>query len=251
MPDGGSARVGETMGRPEGCRGSNAAHRRTRPGRARRPGRVIAGGRIQLPLPFQLGSGATVAPPTDGDAALTIASVDRISLSDIELLSGNARVTFDLESSLSGDRLTVSRVRLGSEKTSIEGSGEFSSLAARRGLFATSADPLDLDEVLTIASAFNWPASGESSPAAEGQPLALAPGGVRLEPFGVGAFDGTVDGRLTVDTTGESSRVAVSAAARGQPRRVARDHPWRVGVAVGLHRRPGSGQASAAQHLGG
>ena len=148
-------------------------------------------------------------------------------------------MTLDLESSLSGDRLAVSRLRVRSEKTSIEGTGEFSSLAARRGVFTTTADPLDLDEVLTIASAFSRPASGDASPVAQGPPLALdvrvevkaprgrllgidftdlattialARGGVTLEPFGVGVFGGTVDGRLTVDTSSESSRVAVSAA---------------------------------------
>ena len=72
------------------------------------------------------------------------------NIGDIELVSGNAKVTLDLESSLSEDRLAISRVRLRSGKTSIDGSGEVSSLAARRGVFTTTADPLDLDEVLAI-----------------------------------------------------------------------------------------------------
>jgi uncharacterized protein involved in outer membrane biogenesis len=202
-------------------------------------GLVIAGSRIQLPLPFRLGGGAPAAPAAEGGTAVTIASVDRISLSDIELVSGSAKVTLDLESSLSGDRLAVSRVRLRSGTTSIDGSGEFSSLGARRGVFTTTADPLDLDEVLAIASAFSKPVAGEVGPVAPSQPLALdvrvqvtAPRGrvlgidftdlattfalergvVTLEPFGVSVFDGTVEGRLAMDTSDESSRVTVSAA---------------------------------------
>ncbi len=209
--------------------------------RVENAGLVISGSRIQLPLPFALGGGSSdgAAATGDGGSALTIASVDRIALSDIELVSGSAHVTLDVESSLSGDRLIVSRVRLRSDSTSIDGSGEFSSLAARTGAFRADADPLDLDEVLTIASAFAGPLAGDSTAGVGDGPLppldlrvdlkaprgrllgidftglattiALARGGITLEPFGVGVFDGSLNGRLTVDTTGTSSSVAVAA----------------------------------------
>jgi AsmA protein len=211
---------------------------------------VISGSRIQLPVPFALGGasgGGSAAPSSSAAAALTIASIDRISLNDIELAVGGTHLRLDVESSLAGDRLVVSRVRLRSDKTSVDGSGEFSSLTARKGAFTAKADALDLDELLTIASGFSGPASGDVAPAAAtpgaagsagpldvrldlkaprgrllgieftglSTTMAATRGGIALDPFAVRVFDGTLTGRLRLDTAGQPSKASVSAKVAG------------------------------------
>lgn len=141
---------------------------------------------------------------------------------------GNTHLTLDLESSLSGDRLIVSSVKLRSERTKLDGSGEFTSLTARRSVFTVTGDPLDLDELLTIASgaagATPEGAPGSAATSAASVPidlrmeikapkgrllgidvaglettLAVARDGLTLEPFKVGVFDGSLAGRLAVE----------------------------------------------------
>ena len=210
--------------------------------RVERGGVVISGSRISLPLPFALGgtTGRSSTPTSDAAAGLTFASIDRISLSDIDLAVGNAHLKLDLESSLSGDRLVVSRVRLRSDRTSLDGTGEVTSLAARKSSFTVTGDPLDLDELLTIASGVTGSTSGgATAPAAvpatsspidlrmeikspKGRllgidfanlttTLAVTRDGLALEPFSVGLFDGTLAGRLGVDTDREPSEMTLAA----------------------------------------
>jgi uncharacterized protein involved in outer membrane biogenesis len=215
--------------------------------RVERAGITIAGSRITLPLPPGLGArggaGTHGSSPVrrDGDP-LTIISIDRISLSDIELAAGDKRLRLDVESALDGDRLVVSSFRLKSAQTSMEGSGEFSSLKAWRGTFSVGADPLDLDELLAVASAF---ASGGLAPedpraTVAGQPapmdvrlelkatrgrlvginftdltaaLVIGAGAIALDPFGIQVFDGRVNGRVSVDTKTQPPRASMSATA--------------------------------------
>ena len=90
-------------------------------------------------------------------AELSIDSIDRIALENIELVSAGRRLRLDIESSLQGDHLTVSSLRLQSAGTVVTGSGEFTSLTERRGTFSATADPLDLDELLAIAAGLSGP----------------------------------------------------------------------------------------------
>ncbi len=215
-------------------------------------GLVVGGSRIRLPLPFTLGAadGAGPAPaPTASasdaaaSAALAIVSVDQIALRDIELLVGEKRLVVDLESSLSGRRLTVSSVRLSSERTVIQGSGELPDIGGLSGRFSLSAETLDLDELLTVAAgisasgseAASRPTAGSSPPAAQapldlridlkaargralGQDftdlsasLALTREGLQLEPVTLNLLGGRLDGRLRVDTSQPSTQVSLAA----------------------------------------
>jgi hypothetical protein len=194
---------------------------------------AISGSRLVLPLAISLGGGGATppasspAPESDAPNSFTIVSIDRISLQEIDLVVGERQVRLEMESSLEGDRLAVSRFRLKSGETVAQGSGEFSSLAARRGTFSASADPLDVDELLALASGFGGQgstptpaAAGVRSPAADvrleltaargrlaGIPfddfatsLALRGEEVTLDPLAARVFGGSVRGRLHVDT---------------------------------------------------
>ncbi|WP_239489811.1 AsmA-like C-terminal region-containing protein [Luteitalea sp. TBR-22] len=200
-------------------------------------GLEISGSRIVLPLPFTLGADTTKAPPASGDAGgLTIASIDRISLRDVVLSVGSAQVALDLESSLSGERLTVSRLRLRSARTTLEGTGNVTGLSAPTGQFTVTADPLDLDELLAIASGLTGSAPStndapQRTPAAidlrttvtapKGRLLGIdftrlqatlqvTPRGVSLEPLGMSLLGGTLTGRAVVDTTRATAAMTLS-----------------------------------------
>jgi uncharacterized protein YhdP len=210
-------------------------------------GIVVTGSQLTLPLPIAF-AGETPGPGASAEAAgassaFTIASIDRIALEDVELVSQDRRLRLDVESSLEGDRLQISTLRLQSDGTKVTGRGELSSVRERRGAFSLTADPLDLDELLAIMSGLSGLRPAGASPPASGgadasaQPpldvrleiqaprgrivgvdfaplastLTLARGSVTLEPFRVGAFDGTLTGRLHLDTSGATPRASLSA----------------------------------------
>ena len=199
---------------------------------------VVSGSRLQMPVPFRLGGTAPTSPtatPADAPAAdgsaLTVVSVDRILLENIVLAVGTTQVRLDADSSLEGDRLLVRRLRLASERTTIEGSGEVTSLTARQGTFALEATTLDLDELMALAAGLSQPAATETTatqPPIDLRVTVAAPTGrlagiafanlattlhvtpreVALEPLSVGVFGGTVTGRLTADTVTTRLRLA-------------------------------------------
>ena len=210
---------------------------------------VVSGSHLSVPLPlaFQADTAAVAGDPTkapaDATGGFAIDSIDRISLQAVELDAQGRQLRLDLESALTGDHLTVSSLRLHSERTTVSGRGEITSLRQRRGVFSATADPLDLDELLAIASGLSGPRppSTRAGPAAQSeaatQPpldvrveiqaprgrivgidfanlattLALTRGGVTLEPFAVGVFDGKLTGRLHLDTAGTTPQVTLSA----------------------------------------
>jgi uncharacterized protein involved in outer membrane biogenesis len=214
-------------------------------------GIAVSGSKIVLPLPLALGGETPESPAGAGAATeqpegFAIASIDRISLENIELVAQGRQLHLDVESSLNGDRLEVSRLQLESEQTKISGRGEMSSLKDRRGAFTATADPLDLDELLAIASGLSGPrtpAPTTPNPAARAGPqppldvqvditaprgrvvgidfanltttVALLRGGVTLEPFAVGLFDGKLTGRLHLETAGATPLAELSAQVAG------------------------------------
>ena len=141
-------------------------------------GIVVSGSHLTLPLPIAFAADTPPAPggaadPAGGATAFAIDSIDRISLEDIELDAHGSRLRLDLESSLEGDRLTVSSLRLQSDRTKVTARGEMVSLEQRQGAFTATADPLDLDELLAIASGL----SGPRPPATRSAPAAQARAG--------------------------------------------------------------------------
>ena len=206
---------------------------------------TIADSRIVLPLPFTLGADApaevAAAATSDGAVPPVILSLDRIALSGIDLVSGARHLRLDLESSLRGDRLEVSRFTLASERTEIEGQGELSSLRDKKGQFTASADTLDLDDLLTIASGFSFTETAAAASAPTARPtmdvrielvapagrllgielsalkavVAVTGAGVALEPFSVGVFGGAVSGRLDIDASSRTPRATLSAKTAG------------------------------------
>jgi hypothetical protein len=140
-----------------------------------------------------------------------------------------------LRASLAGDRLIIDRVALSGRSSKIDGKGTLSSMARVEGSIEANADPLDLDELMAIASALTSTADdapqkrGNAAPmhlmvaltATKGQfatytfsdlstTIQLATGSVSLAPLAMRAFGGQFKGRLEVDTRANVPQLRLS-----------------------------------------
>ena len=186
---------------------------------------IVRNSQLKLPLPAGLipaNTGATTAASGPG---LTIESIRVFSLDNVQLVAPSQTMRVDLKASIAGDRLDIEQVALRGRSSRIDGKGTLSSIARLEGSLEASADPLDLDELMSIASAFTSTTSdtpqkqGSATPmrlnvaltAKKGQfatytfndlstTIQLATGSVTLSPFDVRALGGQFKGRLEVDT---------------------------------------------------
>jgi uncharacterized protein involved in outer membrane biogenesis len=130
----------------------------------------LNGARIDLPLPtFAFGAADPEATAAAAAAApLEIASVDRIRLRDVEIVSGGRTVRGDVDASLRGQALTLDAVRLAADGTTVEATGEITDLSGPVGELQLQADMLRLDDLMAFGGDFSK-GLGEDGPAtAEG-----------------------------------------------------------------------------------
>jgi uncharacterized protein involved in outer membrane biogenesis len=140
---------------------------------------LIDDGRIVWPLPFgAAGSGAS-----ETESGLTIASVREIQFRNVTFVTSLPPVTIDLDASLSGDRLDITRLTARSGANRIDASGAMTSLSRLEGQFSAKGN-------LTFAglATRNFTAR-----------IAVTPRGISLSSLTFGMFDGKFDGSLGVD----------------------------------------------------
>jgi uncharacterized protein involved in outer membrane biogenesis len=200
---------------------------------------IVSRSRLSLPLPFALVPAAAPGPPAAPGSGFTVRSIRVISFRDVDLVAGNQSLRINLDAAVDGDRLDITRLTLNGKRTKVEAHGALTSIASLRGNVDAKAEPLDLDEMIAIASAFTAPsgltpkpgvqtasrgdaASTTSAPipmhivakiaAPSGQfgtyafrdlvaSIDLAPGRLSLSPLALRTFDGRFQGRLDVDTS--------------------------------------------------
>jgi uncharacterized protein involved in outer membrane biogenesis len=196
---------------------------------------IVRNSRLALPLPGHLlptTTGGNTAPAGPG---LTVESVRVISLENVELVAPPRVMRVDLHGSLTGDQLDIDRLAMRGSSSKIDGQGTISSVARLAGHIEAKADPLDLDELMAIASAFtstSGPAQqkpGSATPmrvsvaltATKGQfatytfsdlstTIQLATGTVALNPLAVRSFGGNFKGTLDVDTRHDVPQLRLS-----------------------------------------
>jgi hypothetical protein len=179
---------------------------------------ILSGGRLPAELAVGLLQGATggVAASTDG---LTVGSVRRLALHDVELAVGPRVVRVDLESSFEGDRLDIGRLGIRSDGTTLEVQGALTSISRREGRLAAVAERLDLDELAAVMSGLSSAAGATAgAPSLHLVVDVTAPQGelagyrfeslsatatvnasqVRFQPLRFGIFEGEFDGQLLV-----------------------------------------------------
>jgi hypothetical protein len=196
---------------------------------------IVRNSRLALPLPGNLlptKPGGNTAPAGRG---LTVESVRVISLENVELVAPPRVMRVDLRGSLTGDQLDIQRLAMRGSSSRIDGKGTMSSVARLEGNIEAKADPLDLDELMTIASAFTSTSAatqqkrGSATPmriavaltATKGQfaaytfsdlstTIQLGTGTVTLNPLAVRSFGGNFKGSLDVDTRRDVPQMRLS-----------------------------------------
>ena len=195
---------------------------------------TLSNARVELPLPsFALSaadqspqpSAASSRPPVD------LVSVDDITLTDVEIVSGGRTLHGDVSLAIEGRSLAIRRVSLRADKTTVTLTGRLTDLAGPSGELALTAGDLSMLELQAFLTDF---ASGASAPTAAASTRAsTAPSGasgmnltvsidadratlgtlaltklsgrahvtaeaVTVEPIHFGVFGGNYDGRLTL-----------------------------------------------------
>jgi uncharacterized protein involved in outer membrane biogenesis len=201
---------------------------------------IISNSRLPVETAVGMAGAAATGGPSGGSGGLTIVSVRTLALRHVELVVGSRSLMVDLESSIDGDRLDVSRLVAQSEGTRLEAHGTLTSIAQTRGKFTASAGRLNLDEVLALASGVSAPAGAAGAPAAgasaldvtveltapEGelggyafQKLAsmvrITPRRLEVEPLRFGMFGGEYDGRLGIGLSGDAPEAALGGRVEG------------------------------------
>src|SRR5436190_6788629 len=161
-------------------------------------------------------------------------SIRSLAFRDIVLGTGGETLTVDLDASLTGDRLDVSTLDARAGATKIHARGALTSLARTHGVFG--ADPLDLAEMISIASALAPSSSsrGAATPmhfvvtvaAPRGQfgayrfrefttKLDAVPGRLAFDDLAFQAFGGTFRGRAGADTSGAAPALRLNGQVTG------------------------------------
>src|SRR5258708_6678868 len=100
---------------------------------------VVTDGRVAWPLPFSLApavpANAPAAPP-----ALTVPSVRRIVFRNVTLVTALPPIALDLDASLDGDRLNITKLTARWGKTRLEARGALASLARLEGRLDVTGD---------------------------------------------------------------------------------------------------------------
>ena len=116
---------------------------------------ILSNSRIDLPLPFSLPTSTSKAPSSS--STFTVASIDAISLRDVVLTSRGREIVVSADSSLNGNRLTLSRFTARSGETSVEASGVADLAPSVSAKLEASANQLDFDDLMALADAFTPP----------------------------------------------------------------------------------------------
>ena len=119
---------------------------------------VVSRSRLSLPLPFSLVPAPAPNAPASSGPGFTVTSIRVISFRDIEVAAGNQAVRINLDASVDGDRLDITRLTMNGKRTKVEAHGALTSVASLQGTVEAKAEPLDLDETIAIVSAFTAPA---------------------------------------------------------------------------------------------
>ncbi len=201
---------------------------------------VAADGRLAVDAALAMAGAARPTTSTpDASPAVTLVSIRTIALDNVDVAAGASTFSINLRSSLAGDRLAVSRLSAKSARTQLEGSGEVNTHTGEMR-FDITANPLDLDELLALASTFSSSNTTARGNAGTSSPVSLqlavkAPRGtfagydftdctaqvkasgssVNLPELSFKIFGGQFAGALNLDVSGATPRMQLRGKADG------------------------------------
>jgi hypothetical protein len=197
----------------------------------------VDGAHIQLPLPpITIGGGGSSGPsPASGGAPVEIVSIDEITLSDVEIKSGGRTLRGDIELVPRGTQgFEVRRIALAAADTTVEITGEITTLSPPTGTLAMKAGVLDFDTLMAFLSDFSSGASAAATPPPEQATAAVDPT-ASLRPASASASSGEAGKRFGRPAGDAASGHRHCDDDRRRPRDVRRSHA-RQGLGEGAHR---------------
>jgi uncharacterized protein involved in outer membrane biogenesis len=175
----------------------------------------LSGAKVELPLPD-----FAVAPTSDpaaggstGGSPVEIVSIDEIVLSDVEITSGSRTLNGDIEMVPQGNGVTLRKVTLVAENSTIDITGQITDLSGPVGELAVKAGQLNFDRLLAFVSDFAGSAgfgSTGTAPAPKPQGSAAA----KTQPMNIAVSltaDGATMGTLVLDKLSGKARVTSDA----------------------------------------
>jgi uncharacterized protein involved in outer membrane biogenesis len=122
----------------------------------------LSGARIELPLPsFTVGGNSTSV--SSSNAPIKLISIDAIVLRGVEIVSGGRILTGDVEIVPEGKALTLQRVTLVADKTTVNVTGNITDLSGPVGDVAIKAGAVNFDQLLAFAHDFATASGFETS----------------------------------------------------------------------------------------
>lgn len=132
---------------------------------------AVDGARIVLPLPtFAVGHDGA---PADADAPVAISSIDDVSLTNLEVVSGGRTLRGEVHMVPDGAGMHIDRMTLDLDGTPIAITGDLTSLQGPAGSLTLRASSLDMQALQAFATDF---ATGMTPAAGSDTPPAAAPG---------------------------------------------------------------------------
>lgn len=131
----------------------------------------LAGARIELPLPdFAVASSSPAPTPGSGQssAPVEIVSIDEVVLSDVTIVSGGRTLHGDVEVVPQGKGLTLRKVALAADNTTISITGQITDFAGPAGELTVKAGGLNFDQLMAFVTDFSGGAGASRAKAAAG-----------------------------------------------------------------------------------
>jgi hypothetical protein len=140
---------------------------------------VISDSRVEMPIPFAIpsGGGSRATSTQASQPPVKFVSIREISLRNIRVMSRGREIVVSADSTLEGDTLAVRRFSAQSGATSLEVSGKVDLEPRIDAQLKATANKIDVDELLALATAFT-PAGSATSRKGAAAPVRIA---ARLE----------------------------------------------------------------------
>ena len=163
---------------------------------------------------FTIGVGSTSG--SSNNAPVELVSIDAIVLRGVEIVSGGRVLTGDVEIVPEGKGLTLQKVTLVADKTTVNVTGNITDLSGPVGDVAIKAGAVNFDQLLAFANDFATasgmePSTAASSPRRAGNPNAASAGAPSMNIAVSLEANRATMGMLTLDKLTSKARITADA----------------------------------------
>ncbi len=134
----------------------------------------LEGAKIDLPLPSFNTASAPAGGAGNAAPVVDIVSVDTITLTGVEITSGGRTLKGDIDAALTGQSLTLRKMTLTADDTTLDVTGQLSDWSAPAGELTVKAGQLNLGRLLSFLADFST-AAAPPTPSVPGPPDTAPP----------------------------------------------------------------------------